>query len=154
MDSFSGNARHGSGVAAWRTRCRARPKRGRANGKAPPGGLGCVANKGLAEGDFGSVAMIGVSRRFFGCVARKGDRRKTSCSCISGRGSPRDFTGVQNADRNAPTRSPRCSGRADGFWRLQKDRAVRGHGWQGTEEQCQIPANIITCQYISSSDYL
>ena len=40
----------------------------------PPGGVGCVASKGLAGGVFGSVAMIGVSRHFFGSVASKGLR--------------------------------------------------------------------------------
>src|SRR5712691_137134 len=72
----------------------------------PPGGPGCVASKGLVKSGFGSVAMIGVSRRFFGCVARKGHRRRTSRSCISGGGSPRDFTGAQNADRDAPYPHP------------------------------------------------
>src|SRR5713101_1550321 len=72
----------------------------------PPGDLGCVASKGLAKSGFGSVAMIGVSRRFFGCVAGKGDRRRTSRSCISGGGSPRDFAGVRNAERDAPYPHP------------------------------------------------
>jgi|SRR5690349_22180266 len=39
---------------------------------APRGGLGCVANKGLAGADFGSVAMIRVSSEFVGSVASKG----------------------------------------------------------------------------------
>jgi len=40
----------------------------------PPGGLVCVASKGLAGRVLGSVAMIGVNERFPGSVAKKGVR--------------------------------------------------------------------------------